>query len=93
MGALVLGALGAAPAQADGPLPYYGYSDYFGSPATYFEGDGVYQATTPEGGQFGFGTRRYYRGGPFWKHRSHAKSFGRPARGKARRHAVIRRAY
>lgn len=57
----------AGAAQAGGYPAYYGYSPYLGGPTTYFtrEND-VQQATTVRDTPAGFGTRTYYRGGPFW---------------------------
>lgn len=70
-------------------MPYYGYSPYFGGPATYFDGDDVRQATLRGEGLPGFGTRTYYRGGPFWGYKSNARRLYAP-RGQ-RRAVVLRR--
>ena len=64
--AVGLGVAGGA-AQASGYPAFYGYSSYLGGPTTYFSReDDVGQATTRRDGPDGFGTRTYYRGGPFW---------------------------
>lgn len=68
--AAVLALSGVSPALADGYPPFYGYSPYFGGPATYFSPDAdVQQVTKFKDGEPGFGTRTYYRGGPFWTYR------------------------
>lgn len=92
---IALGWLGAGgPVQADGYPPFYGYSTYFGGPAPYFslETD-VQQATAFPGGDPGFGTRTYYRGGPFWTYRpARARgAFTGPRERRTRRSAVLRR--
>ena len=84
--ALGLGvSLGAA--RADGYPPFYGYSDYFGGPRVYFTPDDTIRETTSEvGGEYGFGTRTYYRGGPFW---GYGRDVRRPvyaSRERVRRH-------
>ena len=82
-------------ALADGGQPFYGYSPYFGQPAPYFTPDNdVRQATSEEGGSYGFGTRTYYRGGPFWHYRPVSRTL-RPhdARRSARHARVLRRRY
>ena len=71
--AVVAGGLmmGVGATRADGYPPFYGYSDYFGGPAADFTPEtDVQQVTRPEGGYFGFGTRTYYRGGPFWAYKA-----------------------
>ena len=91
--ALALGASGSA--QADGYLPFYGYSPYFGGPTTYFSQESdVQQVTKARDGDFGFGTRTYYRGGPFWAYRSSHAGRGHaaaPRERRARRSAALRR--
>lgn len=68
--ALFVAALGAGPAQADGYPPFFGYSPYFGGPTTYFTPEpDVISASTLSEGLPGFGTRTYYRGGPFYRFR------------------------
>lgn len=59
--------LAGGSAEAGGYPAYYGYSTYLGAPTPYFtrEND-VGQATTRRDDPDGFGTRTYYRGGPFW---------------------------
>ncbi len=70
---LAAGLLGASSAvRADGYPPFFGYSPYFGGPTTYFTGeDTIREVTRPDtGGEYGFGTRTYYRGGPFWAYQA-----------------------
>jgi hypothetical protein len=84
----------AGAAQADGYPPFYGYSPYFGGPAPYFTPDDtIHEVTTEKGGEYGFGTRTYYRGGPFWTYQATPRRFvrARPTR-HASRH-VLRRRY
>lgn len=88
--ALGLG-LAATAAQADGYPPFYGYSEYFGAPRTYFTPDDTIGETTTEtNGQYGFGKRTYYRGGPFWEYGYNLRrpAYVSRARGRrvARRH-------
>lgn len=75
-----LSAGAAGLARADGYLPYYGFSGYYGGPSVYYtHGTDVQQTTAMQGGDQGFGTRTYTSGGPFWRY--HAKGIGRlPAR-------------
>ena len=82
--ALVMSGCGMA--MADGYPPFYGYSGYFGGPRTYFtpEND-VRSAATISEGLPGYGTRTYYRGGPFFYHRSFATHPGYYPRAKRRR--------
>ena len=73
-GASMVGVAGilfaAAPAQAGGSSPYYGFSGYFGGPATYYTRDtDVQQATTMRDGSQGAGVRTYTPGGPFWRYK------------------------
>lgn len=64
---LAVGAAFAAPAQADGFPPFYGYSPYLGGPVVYFTGEeDVRAASVISDGLPGMGTRTYYRGGPFY---------------------------
>ncbi len=92
--ALIVGlVVGASAARADGYPPFYGYSTYFGGPATYFTDDtDVQQVTKPLDGVFGFGTRTYYRGGPFWAlHPSRVRTATRYSRSHHRhRRAALR---
>lgn len=84
--ALPLLAAATSGAQADGYPPYYGYSPYFGAPATYFDGDDVQQATLRGDGLPGFGTRTYYRGGPFWAYKPNTRRAYYP---RAQRRKVV----
>lgn len=69
--AYCLGMLGLGTAHADGYPPFYGYSPYFGGPRTYFTpDDDVRSASTLSAGLPAFGTRTYYRGGPFWHYKA-----------------------
>ena len=68
--ALILGAatLAAGPA---GATPYYGFSGYYGGPATYYTHDtDIHQTTRLEGGSPTFGVRTYTAGGPFWRYQN-----------------------
>jgi hypothetical protein len=79
-------------ARADGYPPFFGYSPYFGSPTTYFTPeDTVHEATSAGLGDTGFGTRTYYRGGPFWAYQSTQRRRVAPVRYVARhpRRAVL----
>jgi hypothetical protein len=77
--------VGAGSALAGGS-PFYGYSNYFGGPTTYFtrEND-VQQATTIHGD--GPDIRTYYRGGPFWTYAPARASLHAPRQ----RRVVLRR--
>jgi hypothetical protein len=93
--AFVVASLGAGSAvRADGYPPYFGYSPYFGGPTTYFTPeDTIHEVTKPaDGGEFGFGTRTYYRGGPFWAYQETPRRRIAPAR-YSNRHArrVVRK--
>ena len=47
--------------------PFFGYSSYFGGPATYYtRTTDVHQVTIPRDGYYGFGVTTYTAGGPFW---------------------------
>ena len=64
--------LGVTGASASGPVPYYGYSPYFGGPSPYYTYDeDVQVSSTQSYGMPGFGTRVYARGGPFWHKTAH----------------------
>lgn len=65
---LAMGLAAAGAARADGYPPFFGYSPYLGGPTPYFTPDDtIHEVTKPaQGGEWGFGTRTYYRGGPFW---------------------------
>lgn len=68
-------------ARADGYPPFFGYSPYFGSPTPYFTPeDTIHEVTSAGVGDSGFGTRTYYRGGPFWGYQSNQRRRVAPAR-------------
>lgn len=77
-GAAAFGALSllaATAARADGAVPFYGYSGYFGAPTTYYTGDpDVQQTTRMVDGYQGFGIRTYTTGGPFWGYKTHRRT-------------------
>lgn len=76
------GAMGSAPALADG-TPFYGFSGYYGGPTAYYTYDtDVQQATRLNGGQGDFGVRVYTPGGPFWTYKAHGRT-GLPYRRRA----------
>lgn len=78
----------AGEASAGNALPFYGYSPYFGGPSTSFSRDSdVEQATTQRDN--GFGTRTYYRGGPFWRYQP--SGYRRAIYSSHRRRVVLRR--
>ena len=82
--------LGLGAAKADGYPPFYGYSPYFGGPATYFTPTpDVHSASTLSDGLPGMGTRTYYRGGPFWHYRSVAVRRAYHPRHHYRRRTVL----
>lgn len=66
-------------AQADGNIPFYGYSGYFGAPAVFYTRDGdVQQTTRPIDGKQGVGVRTYTTGGPFFGYKpAHTRSLPR----------------
>lgn len=75
----------AAPALADGYMPYYGFSGYYGRPAPYYTLDtDVHQTTRYEDGSPAFGTRTYTAGGPFWGYKAYTRHRLAPHRRKAR---------
>lgn len=66
-----LSAGGAGLARADGYMPYYGFSGYYGGPSVYYTRDtDVQQSTMMREGEQGFGTRTYTSGGPFWRYKA-----------------------
>lgn len=80
----LFGALAATPALADGYPPYFGFSGYFGGPATFYTPDtDVQQTTRLEAGSSAFGTRTYTAGGPFW-HYKPSRSGGFPGHRRVR---------
>lgn len=86
--AMLVAAAGVA--HADGYPPFYGYSPYFGQTTTYFTPDDtIHQVTKPLNGEYGFGTRTYYRGGPFWTYQPNIR---RAADARARQ-VVLRSRY
>lgn len=67
LAAAALGLLASPAARADGAVPFYGYSGYFGGPAVYYTAaPDVHQTTRPVEGSLGFGVATYTTGGPFW---------------------------
>lgn len=66
-------------ARADGSIPFYGYSGYYGAPAVFYTRDGdVQQTTRPIDGKQGIGVRTYTSGGPFFGYKPvHARSLPR----------------
>ena len=84
--------MAVASARADGYPPFYGYSPYFGGPATYFTPeDTIRQVTTPKGGEYGFGTRTYYRGGPYWGYEPTPRRFGHAYRTRRSTRVLVRK--
>lgn len=82
-------------ARADSYPPFYGYSPYFGGPTTYFTpDDDVHSASTLSEGLPGFGTRTYYRGGPFYRYRPNVVRrayYPRHQRQQRRRSVLVRK--
>lgn len=82
-------------ARADSYPPFYGYSPYFGGPTTYFTPDSdVHSASTLSEGLPGFGTRTYYRGGPFYRYRPNVVRravYPRHYRHQRRRSVLVRK--
>lgn len=79
------GALASVPALAGGAVPYYGFSGYYGGPATYYTHDtDVHQTTRMDGGSQAFGTRTYTAGGPFWHYKANNRTLHRERRRQAR---------
>ncbi len=84
--------LGVTGASASGPIPFYGYSPYFGGPSPYYTYDeDVQVSSTQSYGMPGFGTRVYSRGGPFWTKTMRPASLDAVSERRARRRAVLRR--
>lgn len=85
--------IGVSGAFASGPVPFYGYSPYFGGPSPYYTYDDDVQASSTQSyGMPGFGTRVYARGGPFWHKTAHPATL-RAVRERhdRRRRVVLRR--
>ena len=64
--------------------PFFGYSGYFGGPATYYtRSNDVHQVTIPRDGYFAFGVTTYTAGGPFWGYKP--SGYNRSLRVRSRR--------
>ena len=89
--AAVIVAMAAAGPAAFAAEPFYGYSGYFGGPATYYSRDADVQlSSTRSPGLTGFGTRVYTRGGPFWRRQGAVRTLAAYGRRDGRR-VVLRR--
>lgn len=87
----LLASLGSA--HANGPVPFYGYAEYFGGPVVYYTRDpDVQQSTRYEASNTNYGVRTYSTGGPFWGYQPVTGTLAPKRAYRAHRHArVLRR--